>query len=166
LINHVTLRIKVKKKYSKRIWQFNAREGIWNPEVFRSKEFNFFSLCRGICENVFHFFTLTCRKPPNSFWKLQPLSNKTNWIFLKTTNKRYYLWNVSFETVSRNKPTIKRSNFEQIYHAWEGYLRKIPVERRTIFRTEWRGKFSLKTGIFRKYPSQTWYICLITPNII
>jgi hypothetical protein len=28
LINHVTLRIKVKKKYSKRIWQFNAREGI------------------------------------------------------------------------------------------------------------------------------------------
>jgi hypothetical protein len=30
----------------------------------------------------------------------------------------------------------------------------------------WRGKFSLKTGIFCKYPSQTWYICLITPNII
>jgi hypothetical protein len=27
LINHVTLRIKVKKKYSERIWQFNAREG-------------------------------------------------------------------------------------------------------------------------------------------
>jgi hypothetical protein len=26
-------------------------------------------------------------------------------------------------------------------------------------------KFSLKTGIFRKYPSQTWYICLITSNI-
>jgi hypothetical protein len=45
--------------------------------------------------------------------------------------------------------------FEQIYHAWEGYLRKIPVERRKIFRAEWRGKFSLKTGIFRKYPSQT-----------
>jgi hypothetical protein len=34
--------------------------------------------CRGICENVFHFFTLTCRKPPNSFGILQPLSNKTN----------------------------------------------------------------------------------------
>jgi hypothetical protein len=43
----------------------------------------------------------------------------------------------------------------QIYHVWEGYLRKIPVERRTISRAEWRGKFSLKTGIFRKYPSQT-----------
>jgi hypothetical protein len=51
-------------------------------------------------------------------------------------------------------------------HVWEGYLRKIPVERRKISRAEWRGKFSLKTGIFCKYPSQTWYICLITPNII
>ena len=40
--------------------------------------------------------------------------------------------------------------FEQIYHVWKGYLRKIPVERRTIS----RGKFSLKNGIFRKYPSQ------------
>jgi hypothetical protein len=26
--------------------------------------------------------------------------------------------------------------FEQIYHVWEGYLRKIPVERRTISRAE------------------------------
>jgi hypothetical protein len=31
-------------------------------------------------------------------------------------------------------------------------LRKIPVERRTISRAERRGEFSLKTGIFRKYP--------------
>jgi hypothetical protein len=45
--------------------------------------------------------------------------------------------------------------FIQIYHVWEGYLRKIPVERRKISRAEWRRKFSLKTGIFRKYPSQT-----------
>ena len=30
----------------------------------------------------------------------------------------------------------------------------MPVERRTISRAEWRGKFSLKTGIFHKYPSQ------------
>jgi hypothetical protein len=43
---------------------------------------------------------------------------------------------------------------------------RIPVERRKNFRAEWRVKFSLKTGIFRKYPSQTWYICLITPNMI
>jgi hypothetical protein len=56
----------------------NVINQIWNPEVFRSIGFNFFSLCRGICENVFHFFTLTCRKPPNSFGILQPLSNKTN----------------------------------------------------------------------------------------
>ena len=39
-----------------------------------------------------------------------------------------------------------------MYHVWEEYLRKIPVERRKISRAEWRGKFSLKTGIFRKYP--------------
>ena len=84
--------------------------------MFRSKGFNFFSLCRGICENVFHFFTLTCHKPPNSFGILQPLSNTTTVpaegnhskrpivfnncqvtnnkkrIFLKTTNKRYCLF--------------------------------------------------------------------------
>jgi hypothetical protein len=48
--------------------------------------------------------------------------------------------------------------FIQIYHVWEGYLRKIPVERRTISRDEWRMKFSLKTGIFHKYSSQTWYM--------
>ena len=54
----------------------------------------------------------------------------------------------------------------QIYHVWEGYLRKIPVERRKVSRAEWRGKFSLKTGIFRKYPSQTWYICLITVEVV
>jgi hypothetical protein len=58
------------------------------------------------------------------------------------------------------------ADYIQIYHVWEGYLRKIPVERRKISRAERRGKCSLKTGIFRKYPSQTWYICLITPNII
>ena len=46
-------------------------------------------------------------------------------------------------------------HYIQIYHVWEGYLRKIPVERRNISRAEWRGQFSLKTGIFRKYPSQT-----------
>ena len=47
-------------------------------KCFEVKDLTFSSLCRGICENVFHFFTLTCRKPPNSFRILQPLSNKTN----------------------------------------------------------------------------------------
>jgi hypothetical protein len=32
-----------------------------------------------------------------------------------------------------------------MYYVWEGYLRKIPVERRTISRAEWRAKFSFKT---------------------
>ena len=58
--------------------QSNVINQILNPEVFRSKGFNLFPLCRSICENVFHFFTLTCRKPPKSFGILQPLSNKTN----------------------------------------------------------------------------------------
>ena len=49
----------------------------------------------------------------------------------------------------------KNGHNEQIYHAWEGYLRKIPVERRKISRAERQGKFGLKTGIFRKYPSKT-----------
>jgi hypothetical protein len=49
---------------------------------------------------------------------------------------------------------LDEMNIEQIYHVWEGYLRKIPVERRKISRVDRRGKFSLKTGIFRKYPSQ------------
>jgi hypothetical protein len=50
---------------------------------------------------------------------------------------------------------LRKEYFIQIYHVWEGYLRKIAVERRTIFRAERRMKFSLKTGIFRKYSSQT-----------
>jgi hypothetical protein len=40
---------------------------------------------------------------------------------------------------------------EQIYHVWEGYLRKILVWRRKISRAERRGKFSLKTGIAKTY---------------
>jgi hypothetical protein len=72
---------------------------------------------------------------------------------------RLYWWNIYL--INMFKWHIK-----QIYHVWEGYFRKIPVERRKISRAEWRRKFSIKTGIFRKYPSQTWYICLIIPNII
>ena len=58
-------------------------------------------------------------------------------------------------TVTSRSPTTFLQYCIQIYHVWEAYLRKIPVERRKMFRAEWRGKFSLKTGIFRKYPSQT-----------
>jgi hypothetical protein len=51
-------------------------------------------------------------------------------------------------------------HFEQIYHVWEGHLRKIPVERQKISRPDRRMKFNLKTGIFRKYPSQLTQIIL------
>ena len=55
--------------------------------------------------------------------------------------------------------------FIQIYHAWEEYLRKIPVERRKISRAEWRGKFSLKTG--GNFSSLDWYFSQIPlPNMI
>ena len=48
-------------------------------------------------------------------------------------------------------------NFEQIYHVWEGYLRKIPVEGRKISRADRRGKFE----------SQDWYFSQIPlPNMI
>jgi hypothetical protein len=42
----------------------------------------------------------------------------------------------------------------------------LPVFRLNFPRRSAREIFRLSTGIFRKYPSQTWYICLITPNII
>jgi hypothetical protein len=75
-------------KYSEWIWRFAARECkkvhskyffftfickvTWlikfeTRKCSEVKEFNLFPLCRGICENVFNFFTLTCRKPPNSY---------------------------------------------------------------------------------------------------
>jgi hypothetical protein len=67
-------------------------------------------------------------------------------VFHRITTSDYLFWYIH---------TVLTCDIEQIYHAWEGYLRKIPVERRTISRAERRLKFSLKTGIFRKYPSQT-----------
>ena len=58
-------------------------------------------------------------------------------------------------TIEISHTHLKKWYAIQIYHVRKGYLRKIPVERRTISRAKWRGKFGLKTGIFRKYPSQT-----------
>jgi hypothetical protein len=34
--------------------------------------------------------------------------------------------------------TPQKKVFIQIYHVWEGYLQKIPVERRKISRAEWQ----------------------------
>ena len=130
---------------------------IWNPEVFWSKGINFFSLCRGICENIFHFFTLTCRKPLNSFGILQPLSNKTNRnttternsskrpiVFnnCQVTNnkKKEYSWKRQTKGIIYLASVLNNIRYKQIYHVWEWYLRKIPVERRKISRAERRGK--------------------------
>ena len=37
-------------------------------------------------------------------------------------------------------------NIQQIYHVWEGYLRKIPVERRKISRAEREKKLNHHTN--------------------
>ena len=52
------------------------------------------------------------------------------------------------------------------YILFGGVFAKNTSQDEKFPQAEWRGKFSLETGIFRKYPYQTWYICLITPNII
>ena len=130
--------------------------------------FNFFSLCRGICENVFNFFTLACLKPPNSFG-----------IFLLCLyaqgNVINQIWNPEVfrckrKTAKKCQTTTKsiiylasvlnniRCNYTDISY-WERYLRKIPVLRLNFPRLSDREIFRLSTGIFRKYPSQTWYIC-------
>jgi hypothetical protein len=44
--------------------------------------------------------------------------------------------------------------YKEIYHVWEGYLRKIPVLRLNFPRHSAREIFRLSTSIFRKYPSQ------------
>ena len=48
-------------------------------------------------------------------------------------------------------------NIQQIYHVWEGYLRKRPIDRREIFRADRQVKCSLKTGIFSQ---------IVPPNMI
>jgi hypothetical protein len=118
--------------------------------VFRSKGFNLFPLCRGICENVFHLFTLTFHKLPNSFGILQPLSNKTNRNTTtvpaeRSSPKRPIVFNNCQVTNNKKKEySCKRQTKGIIYLAnalnniqcnqtdvsyWEGYLRKIPVFR-------------------------------------
>ena len=81
-----------------------------------SRGFNLSSpLCRGICENVFHFFTLACFKPPNSFGILQPLSDITN---RNTTtvpaegnsSKRHIVFNNCQVTNNKNKIFLKTTN--------------------------------------------------------
>ena len=47
----------------------------------------------------------------------------------------------------------------------KGIYEKYHSTECSISRAVRRGKFILKTGIFRKYPSRTCYICLITPNV-
>jgi hypothetical protein len=69
-----------------------------------------------------------------------------------------------------NQSKIIFGVIKQIYHVWEGYLRKIPVLRLN-FPRHWLGKFFVSRLVFfHKYPSQTWYICIIikrtTDNVL
>jgi hypothetical protein len=72
-------------------------------------------------------------------------------------NERYFQTAIHFGLINMNhiNDFCHISLNTKYYHTVKGYLRKITVERRTISRAERRMKFSLKTGIFRKYSSQT-----------
>ena len=72
----------------------------------------------------------------------------------KTSSKRHYSLKIY----------RKMDTFIQIYHVWEGYLRKIPVERRKISQTEWRGKCSLKTGILKNFVSRLVFFANTPPK--
>ena len=57
---------------------------------------------------------------------------------------------------------------KEIYHVWEGYLRKIPVEGRKISRAERRGKFESEDWYFSQIPLPNMmylFKILLYPNI-
>ena len=65
---------------------------------------------------------------------------------------------------------IVKNRLQQMYKImhryimfWRGNCEKYQSRDRKISQAASRGKFGLKTGIFRKYSSKTRYICLITP---
>jgi hypothetical protein len=70
-----------------------------------------------------------------------------------------HLHEVKILQIHNARPEFVKKNItgviKQIYHVWEGYLRKIPVLRLNFARHSAREIFRLSTGIFRKYPSQT-----------
>ena len=128
---------------------------VWKITILRQKKNHIFSNFRGgacrvqdkIKSQIINGF-LFCLQ--TSRWHILNIVVPLLWILTIIENcmlSVFRLWKVSCIDY-----------FIQIYHVWEGYLRKIPVERRTISRDEWRMKFSLKTGIFHKYSSQTWYM--------
>jgi hypothetical protein len=57
---------------------------------------------------------------------------------------------------------LKREYFEQIYHVWEGYLRKLPVERRNFPSVPWylRKRISL---FYPRVPQTAKFIRNISP---
>jgi hypothetical protein len=78
------------------------------------------------------------------------LFNSTEWCYIKRTTD-----NVSQILLQASRWWVKTANT-----VWEGYLRKIPVLRLNFSRHWMWDIFRLLTGIFRKYSSQTWYICI------
>ena len=75
---------------------------------------------------------LTNPTHPNVLWK----------FYDSIMARSYYIYIYFFFTDLSITFIIKIVLFEwiyiQIYHVWEGYLRKISVERRNISRAEWR----------------------------
>ena len=66
------------------------------------------------------------------------------------------IFNIKFPIETRCWRNIPRANrFYTDISCLGGVFAKNTSRETNISRAEWRGKFSLKTGIFRKYPSQT-----------
>jgi hypothetical protein len=90
-------------------------------------------------------------------WKQE--SSLTKWIWLATRLLHLMLSQFFYSE-------IKGVNLEQIYHGREEYLQKIPVERRSSYRSRNGEANSVsRMEFFEKYPAWPWYICLITLNI-
>ena len=111
---------------------------IWNPEVFRSKGFKKNSLCRGICEKYFTFLpSRAANRQIHSEYFNHCLTKQIEYSWKRQTKGIIYLASV-LNNIRCNK---------QIYHVWEGYLRKIPVLRLNIPRHSVREIFRLSTSI-------------------
>ena len=78
----------------------------------------------------------------------------------------HQVWGLCYIVVLQFFHEYKNIYIIQIYHVLEGYLQNISFKRIKISQGQ-KGEeiFFLETGIFCKYPSHTWYIFLITPNI-
>ena len=66
--------------------------------------------------------------------------------------------NVNYVNILMFYINLVENYFEQIYHVWEGYLRKIPVERRNISQAERQGNLVSRLVFFAITPPNMIYL--------